>query len=318
MTPDMEIIEANKAVLKHFQINRERAFGMKCYELIHGTNENIKECPCSDAISSKKAVTKEYAENGKTFELIIWPVYDEQNKLKAFTHIIKDITDRKKKEEQIRTSLSEKEVLLRELFHRSKNNMNLIMSFLILQKSYSSDEKTTVILNDVISRIQSMALIHQKLDQTKNLSKININEYIMELINMIKVFYDINNDKIVFLYDLENMDVMIDTALPLGLVLNEILTNCIKHAFINMDNKCKIFITLKKEDEKWILLEISDNGRGLPDGFDISNSRTLGMLTIFNIIEKQLDGKVEYSSSKNGLTYKIRINKNLYNERVII
>jgi PAS domain S-box-containing protein len=313
ITADNSIIEANNAVLKAFHKSAEEIHGLKCYNIIHNGEGPILKCPCFKALTEKRAVFEEYTENGKTFEFIVWPIFDEKKEIRAFTHIIKDITVRKKNEEDLKTSIKEKETLLKELYHRTKNNMNVIMSFLLLQKNYLNDDKLIIVLNDMISRIQSIALVHQKLYQSKNLSRINIGEYVIDLVNSIRFSYLKKDVEINFFYDIENIEVLLDTAAPIGMVINEIVTNSLKYAFD--DKTGRIDLSLKMEKENIIEIKISDNGKGLPENFDIDKSHTLGMLTIRSLVENQLGGHLEIYG-KNGVSYDIKIRKDLYSERI--
>ncbi|HOV15512.1 MAG TPA: histidine kinase dimerization/phosphoacceptor domain -containing protein, partial [Spirochaetota bacterium] len=225
-----------------------------------------------------------------------------------------DITDIKTSEQRIKEALSEKEALLRELYHRTKNNMNVIISFLKLQSNRIDDKKTVEILNDAILRIYAMSLVHQKLYSSKNLSKIILKDYIEELVKQISFYFNVISGKVKTVYDIDDVEVVIDVAIPLGMVINEMITNSLKYAFNNMDSGI-ISIKIKKETDENIIIEISDNGVGLAHDFDIKNSNTLGLSIIFNIIESQLNGTISYKN-ENGLKYTIQINSNVYSERV--
>jgi PAS domain S-box-containing protein len=226
-----------------------------------------------------------------------------------------DITAQKQAEDQLKSSLEEKELLLRELYHRTKNNMNIIISYLHLQKNYTNNEMLNPILDDIISRIHTMSLVHQKLYQSKNLSKINLGEYIHELTLLIWMSFETSTEKVLVSFNCDDIYVLIDIAIPVGLVINEILTNILKHAYPENQNG-KVEITLKNDADGMILISISDNGIGLPDDFDISRSHSIGMITIFEIVKRQLQGEVEYENSSNGLKYKLNIKNNTYKERI--
>ena len=225
-----------------------------------------------------------------------------------------DITEMKEAEAKIKKVLEEKDILLKELYHRTKNNMMIICSLLNLESNYFADEKVRNDLKEIENKIKSMALVHQMLYQSKSLSKINLKNYIEELSDLLiksskksirNVEIDINAMEI---------EVMLDTAIPFGMVLNELITNSLKYAFEEDDNGC-ILINLDKKSDNEIELIYSDSGAGLPSGFDIYKQTTLGMQTITNIIKNQMQGELEYYSD-NGLKYMIKFKDNLYYERI--
>ncbi len=226
----------------------------------------------------------------------------------------KEIQERKLVEEQIQESLLEKETLLRELYHRTKNNMQNISSLLQLQMNQSENPEVSEIVKDAISRINSMSLVQTKLYQSKNLSKINLAEYVEDLVNLTITNYIYIKDKIIAIFDMESFDVLIDTVMPFGLVLNELLTNTLKHAFPG-DRKGVISISLKKNETNIVTFIYSDNGIGLPQDFDLKASNSLGLSLIKNIGENQMEGNFEIMETE-GLTYKIVFNIALYKDRL--
>lgn len=228
---------------------------------------------------------------------------------------LQDITDRKHTAEALNESLAEKTQLLRELYHRTKNNMQVIVSMLQLQAEDTENREIQEMLLDNTSRIKSMALVHEMLYQSKNLSRINLDDYIRNLAQLLVNTYQVASNKIDLVLDLEAIPVLIDTAVPCGMVLNEIISNAIKHAF-PQNQQGEIRIDLKRgQEEHFIKLTVTDNGIGLPTGFDYREARTLGMKTITAIVEHQLQGTVAFEGNA-GLTCKIRFRNNHYAERV--
>jgi PAS domain S-box-containing protein len=205
-------------------------------------------------------------------------------------------------EEKISASLKEKEVLLKEIHHRVKNNMQIISSMLGLQSAYVNNEKLNEILKDSQNRIKSMALIHEKLYQSNNMANINFKEYIETLIVNLSSSYNIDRERIVIVKDIENTSLNIDTAIPLGLIINELLSNALKHAFPN-DRKGTININISQQLDGSYLLNIRDNGVGFPVGLDITNTRTLG-LNLVNALVEQIDGKLNIKID-NGTNFEI-------------
>jgi PAS domain S-box-containing protein len=225
-----------------------------------------------------------------------------------------DIVERKRAEEQLKVSLQEKEVLLQELYHRTKNNMNVIISLLQLQATHIKDNELRLAFVEAQNRIRSMALVHQKLYQSKNLSNINLQEYISDLANFLLHSYKISANRIKIIEDLEPVPVVIDTAIPCGLILNELITNSLKHAFPG-DRAGEIKISLHKNSDEKITLEVADNGVGLATDFDPQQAGTLGLRTIFRLTEYQLRGKVTYNT-ESGTAYRITFKDNLHQPRV--
>jgi len=239
--------------------------------------------------------------------------YDNEGNRTYMTGIAQDITERKFTEEQLKSSLKDKEVLIRELYHRTKNNMQVICAILKLKASSINDKNTIAILNEMGNRIRSMALVHQKLYQSRNLSKVNLKEYITELTDLLMRSYKTNSEKIKLILDLEKVEVLIDTAVPCGLVINELVSNSLKYAFPE-DLSGEIFISLKNNDGD-IELQVSDNGIGIPDNLNIEESNSLGYQIIQSIAADQLQGKVKYDTHY-GVSFKVVFRDSLYSERV--
>lgn len=232
-----------------------------------------------------------------------------ESRLSQRRSIEKDHTDK-----LIKVSLLEKEALLRELYHRTKNNMQVISAYLQLQALHVDNDKLNNMVKDVVSRIQSMSLVHQKLYKSKNLSRINIREYIEELVSLIMSFYNVSTNKITSEFALEDVEMMIDTAIPLGLVISELISNSFKHAFpANYYGIIKI--KLYHDIEKVVILELSDNGIGLPENFDVKSLKSIGLSTTISIVEQQLMGSIHYENN-NGLKFTIKFKDDLYKERV--
>ena len=227
--------------------------------------------------------------------------------------VAEDITDRVRSIDAIKEALKEKEVLLRELYHRTKNNMQVIYSLLGLRSETIKDYNVRSILDDMRNRIMTISLVHQKLYQSKNLSKIDLKDYIYDLTILLMESYSGIRERIKLKLEMESIAVLIDTAVPLGMVINELITNSIKHAFPN-NSHGEISVKLSMKGNT-IELQISDNGIGIPDGIDIMNMNTLGAQLLNGIVENQLGGTLELST-KGGVTCTIRFSEVLYVERV--
>lgn len=204
---------------------------------------------------------------------------------------VRDITERKMAEERIGQSLREKETLLRELYHRTKNNMQIITSLLNLQSQAIDDKKTLQILEDTKNRIHSMALVHEKLYKAKDLSQVNLRNYVADLAASLMDSHQIIKGKISLLLDIDNIPVSIDTITPCGLVINELMTNTLKYAFPG-NRAGKITVSAHLNADGIIELRFSDDGIGLPEGLDLEKPKSLGLKIVHALVETQLQGKM--------------------------
>ena len=240
--------------------------------------------------------------------------YNDKGKVVYSIGTVQDITTRIKYEEQIKASLDEKEALLRELYHRTKNNMQVISALLGMRASSENSERVSDVFQEMENKIQSMSLVHDKLYEFQNLSSINLKAYITDLSKLMKDSYLLSDNCISFIMNLEDVSVLIDTAMPLGLVLNELILNAFKHAF--PDNRDgEICISLHKLEDGTIELVVSDNGIGVAEDYDFINAPTLGIQTIFLLGESQLQGKIIFDGS-SGVKCTMVFKDNIYEPRV--
>jgi two-component sensor histidine kinase len=202
---------------------------------------------------------------------------------------------------QIELNLREKESLLREIHHRVKNNLQVISSLLNMQSYHVQDQDMMRALAEGQSRVKAMALIHQKLYQTEQLSEIDFQDYTEQLVTHLNTAFGQQDKKIKTLVNGSNIKLDIDTAIPLGLILNELITNAYKYAF-NNQAEGKLMVELK-QDETYYQLTVMDNGHGLPVDFNEANLTSLGLKLVRMLIE-QLDGSLTIESA-NGTLFKI-------------
>jgi len=195
-------------------------------------------------------------------------------------------------EVKVKASLKEKEVLLRELYHRTKNNMQVIVSMISLQSNNIKDKNSVIIFNETTNKINSMALVHEKLYQTKDLSRLDLKDYFTDLFSLLKDSYQEMSERVILKTDMEQIMVTIDTAIPCGLIMNELISNIFKHAFPG-DQSGNIQISLKMVHDD-IEIIVRDNGIGFPSGLDYRNTNTLGIRTVIALAEQQLLGSFEY------------------------
>lgn len=252
--------------------------------------------------------------DGNTIDVDVVAAPFQFGESNAIHVILRDITERKNTEEKMKASLKEKEMLLQEIYHRTKNNMQVISSLLDLQASASGNDEIERIVSESTTRIRTMSLAHEKLYKSSSLSHINMKEYITDLAYLL-VSCNCASDKPVNLdFDLENIESLIDIAIPCGLIINELFSNALKHAFPN-GHDCRICISLHRKEANTLELCIKDNGVGLPEGFDILTTSTLGVQLVLQIVYHQLRGSVRVES-KQGLTWYITLREEIYKERI--
>ncbi|NEQ18470.1 MAG: hypothetical protein F6K44_34385 [Moorea sp. SIO3E2] len=201
-----------------------------------------------------------------------------------------DITERKQAENQVRASLTEKEVLLKEIHHRVKNNLQIISSLLRLQSRKVEDPQALSLFKDSQHRVQSMALIHQQLYQSPNLAQINFGKYIQTLTNNLFRSYGINPQTIALNIEVTTAPLTIDVAIPCGLIINELVSNSLKYAFPE-NQEGKMEISLSSDQQGQLILKVSDNGIGLPDNLDFQSTKSLGLSIVRNLTA-QLGGNI--------------------------
>ena len=208
-----------------------------------------------------------------------------------------DITDRIRSEEQIKASLKEKEVLLQEIHHRVKNNMQIISSILNLQSSVIKHKRTLELFKSSQSRIKSMALIHEKLYKSKDFTRIDFAKYVRSLSNDLFRVYGINPDVVELNINIKDLLLNINTAIPCGLIINELVSNSLKYAFPE-GRKGKIKIAMSPLNKNEIELTVSDNGIGIPEEVDIKGTKSLGLHLVTILAEDQLQGEIKLARKK--------------------
>ena len=205
---------------------------------------------------------------------------------------------------EIKNRAEEKEVLLKEIHHRVKNNMQVITSLLSLQSGFIDDEKVKNIFRNSQYRINSMATVHEMLYKSENLNKINYNEYLKELVNKLVLAIKGHDNKIRVLTDVPDIFLNLDTAIPLGLLINEIVTNSLKYGFEN-SREGEIIIRIKTIEEGSYIMDISDNGVGFTMDQNFSNTRTLGLKLIYKLA-MQLKGEIKRLENHKGTYYQLQ------------
>ncbi len=296
------------------------------YKLFGLNNKSKKELNLYDFISKKdipnaKTKSKQLRENGevknfevniidakgkhKTVELSSNAVYVE-GKFKGSRDILRDITEKKITNNELVQSLKEKEVLLKEVHHRVKNNLQVISSILNLQSTYINDEKTLSILRESQNRVKSMSFIHESLYRTKDFNNIDFSEYIERLSKNMVYSYQYSKNRILLKLDIDKVFLSLDISIPCGLIINELLSNALKYAFPE-NKKGKILISVKEAKKTRIEIKVEDDGVGFPKDIDIKKGESLGMLLVNTLVE-QIDGNIKVRS-KEGTKYLITFDR---------
>lgn len=232
-------------------------------------------------------------------------IRDGQGNVVALIGQMLDISERKESEAKIVNSLREKEVLLKEIHHRVKNNLQVISSLLDLQASYVSDAQVHNMLQDSRGRVRSMALVHEQLYQAVDLAQIDFADYVDRLTSYLFRSYGQQAGRVDLQLEVAPLLLSVETAVPLGLIINELVSNAFKHAFPNQQSG-HIVLQLHRQDENQLCLRIQDNGIGLPPNIDMRRSPSLGFTIVHTLIE-QLGGHFEQPPQAAGTCFEIKI-----------
>jgi len=296
--------------------------GEYCYKAYENRDSVCEGCPVAKAFRLGVVHTEQRSMSGekgiKHYDITASPIRDSNGKIIAGVEVVRDITERKSAEERILTSLREKEVLLKEIHHRVKNNMQVISSLLNLQARQISDRQYVELFNESRNRIASMALVHEKLYNSKDLANVDFKDYIHSLVNGLFTFYGVSTAKVSLVMLIENISLSIDTAIPCGLVINELVSNSLKYAFPHQKSG-ELKIVLDKaaddKDDSTFNLIISDNGIGIAGDIDIRETKSLGLQLVTNLVEHQLQGSLQFDRS-GGTLFNIHFRELKYKNRI--
>ncbi len=247
--------------------------------------------------------------NSTLLSILVFPVLY----LTIFRPLLQQIRSRRRAEAQIRTSLLEKEVLLKGIHHRVKNNLQVIASMLNLQAGHVSDEAALALLRESQNRIRSLALIHEKLYRSSDLAHIDFGDYVRDLAD--SIVSSVNRSVIPIVVDTVIDDVVfgIDTTIPVGLIVNELVSNSVKHAFHDRIEG-RIRISMGPAGDGRLRLIVEDDGVGLPADFEGCTEHTLG-LQLVDVLTAQLDGRLSWGGSEAGARFEIEFSNSDFGGR---
>lgn len=306
---DMKITWANSfAVEQHGEL-----VGRHCYE---GIKDRGKVCLCCNARETfKDGVIRRFEEiiavqgdEARYVLVTVSPIVNTKRDIVAVVETFKDITDRKKAEKKLQRSLEEKEILLREIHHRVKNNMQTISGMLTLQEIQANDEIVSKVFADSKKRIQTMALIHEMLYETNSLAKIELGSYLTRLIDAVySALTEGSPIKVKIVSD--DIQIATDQVVPCALAVNEIISNSLEHAFPDgRSGEIRVEARLLKNNE--VEVSICDNGTGMPHDFDWRNANTLGLKLVNSLIVDQLGGTLK-KGGENGTRFTFRFKRGI-------
>lgn len=310
---DGKIIDANESYLELTGFKKEEVLGVRSTKL-GITSEKLRSILIKEFREKGEIKDLEAEINIKSGEKRVVLITTESMPIEGKNRNINylyDITEQKKAVNKLESSLNEKGALLREVHHRVKNNLQIISSLLNLQSNYVEDNFKDILLVTQ-SRIRSMAMIHSKMYNSNDLTHIHIKNYIDNFLSDLFYLYGVDKTIITLNTDIEDLKMGIDTAIPLGLIINELIINILKHAFPN-NQRGNILISLKTIDDKFIL-KICDNGVGLPEKIISDYSENLGLQLVNSLVE-QIEGSMEISTM-NGTEFKIKFKELIYKKRI--
>lgn len=290
----------NKSAVDLIGYNPRTVKEKNIHEIIHDSiiNESIKkeeQCPICIALKTKKSYVNDnyiFRSSGKESFPVQYssnPII-EHGKVKGAVITFQDITERKNSEKLIKDSLKEKDILIKEIHHRVKNNMQIISSMLNLQSNSIDDVRAIRSLKDSQNRIQSMAIIHEKLYRSGDLSGIKLDGYIKDLVEHLETSHKVHGN-IKIKQKIDDVFLGIDSAITIGLIINELVSNIFKHAF-NKSMQGEVEISFQRRNETPSVLRIKDNGMGFPKEINFEQTESLG-LQLVNTLVKQLDGNIK-------------------------
>ncbi|MFB2923089.1 PAS domain S-box protein [Aerosakkonema funiforme] len=311
ISSDLKYLGVNRHLSDTFKLPVESFIGQPI-GFLENSREFVQFISQFFAISNQTdSQTISIETNGQERSYLV--VAQKYNSDRACVSVGLDITERENAEEQIKASLKEKEVLLKEIHHRVKNNLQIISSMIDLQSQFIDSPEMMNIFLDSQSRIQSMALIHEQLYQSKDLAKIDFSDYVANLVDNLFSSYGVDQELIKYIIDIDNVCLNLDTSIPCGLIINELVSNALKHAF-PYGREGEIWVQLYLDEQNHIILSVSDNGIGFPENLNFQKIETSLGLQLVCTLTKQLKGNIELDRN-NGTRFKLTLSELKYRRK---
>jgi PAS domain S-box-containing protein len=299
------IVDVNKAACEAHGYTREELIGRPVADVDDEEGKQMVRERTDQMLNGKplRIENTHVRKDGTTFNVAVYADrVDTEGELPLIFTTEHDITDQKKTEDMLNASLAEKEVMLKEIHHRVKNNLQVITSMLAMQARGQDDDVLAEALRESQRRVMTMARIHESLHQSDDLSSINAHEYLNALVEDIRKGNDLDPELVSLLTDIDPLILDIEYAISCGQIVSELLSNSVKHAFPN-GRSGKIVVSLRQLDEGKTELTVADDGIGLPEDFDLDNGKSLG-LQLVNAMVSKIHGSVMVDGS-NGTRTKI-------------
>ena len=314
------IVIANRAFCKLFNIelSPEALAGQDCQEIseraklvFHDPLRFVERV--EELLRNKKVVIGEeiVLVDKRVFERDYIPIHADGD-YRGHLWQYRDISERKQSESQVKASLLEKEILLKEIHHRVKNNLLVVSSLLEWQTDYSKDPSWIKMIGESQNRIYAMALIHEKLYQSNSLARIDLSEYLETLIHQLTISCNLGGDQVLVSRKLDSMFLNIETVTPCGLIINELVSNVFEHAF-PAGRSGNLFIASHKDEGK-VVITIKDDGIGLPHDFELGKAESMGFQLV-SLLTQQLEGELRFNQS-NGTEIQLVFSELKYKQRI--
>ncbi len=298
---DYRYLEVNPTFEKIIGLERGRIVGKRYKEIVPEDTTRWLEAYGKVAITGEPVTFYFYSpEYRKHFE-----TYSYRPAPGQVSVIVRDVTERKRAEAEIARALQEKEILLREVYHRTKNNLNIVSALLSLRASAEGMAALTRIVDDINLRIRTMAMVHQRLYESRDLSLIDLGEFLRDVVSLGLKIGASPAGRVEAEFDLQIIPAPIDVIMPLGLLVTELVSNSLKHGFAGRA-KGRIRMELSRSPENEIELTLADDGIGVPSGFRFDTGSTLGLKILYMLVEHQLGGSLRFES-RGGVTCRARV-----------
>lgn len=281
------IVDVNPAMLSLLQMSKSELFGRPISQVWPDWPDELFDANRAASVQTEWALTEP---DMQTFDIRVSPLFDGRKRLVSWVVVLRDMEERKRMEEQLRQSLREKDMLFKEIHHRVKNNLQIISSLLSLQASQASDGAVSHALLEGQNRVRSMALIHEILYRADDLGQIDFGAYVRELTARLYQTYSFQVGQVELAVQTDAVFLTMETAVTCGLIINELVSNALKHAFSD-GRSGKVTIHLQAENQQRYHLTISDDGIGLPPKINYRQTTTLG-LQLVNTLVEQLEGNL--------------------------